>query len=118
MRRERPTRSICSPLRWRFRKGCLMQILESHIDKNGSTFKANRDRMQQLVAELRSRIAAARQGGGEKYVARHRAQGKLTVRERIDRLVDPESTFMELSPLAGLGMYADDTPGAGIVTGI
>ena len=68
-----------------------MQILESHIDTNGSTFKANRDRMQQLVAELRARIATAREGGGAKYVARHRAQGKMPVRERIDRLVDPES---------------------------
>src|SRR5438046_2856142 len=95
-----------------------MQILESHIDTNGSTFRANRDRMLQLVAELRARCAAAREGGGAKYVARHRAQGKMPVRERIDRLVDPESTFMEFSPLAGLGVYEDDTPGAGIVTGI
>ena len=52
-----------------------MPILESHIDTNGSTFKANRGRMQQLVAELRSRMAAAREGGGAKYVERHRAQG-------------------------------------------
>jgi acetyl-CoA carboxylase carboxyltransferase component len=95
-----------------------MQILESHIDKNTSTFKANRDRMVQLLAELRSRIAKAREGGGPKYVQRHREQGKLPVRERIDRLVDPEAPFLELSPLAGLGVYDDDTPGAGIVTGI
>src|SRR3954463_9685084 len=95
-----------------------MQILESHIDKNASTFKANRDRMQQLVAELRTRIATAREGGGAKYVERHRAQGKMPVRERIDRLIDPQSTLMELSPLAGLGVYEDETPGAGIVTGI
>jgi len=74
--------------------------------------------MQQLVAELRARIATARDGGGAKYVERHRAQGKMPVRERIGRLVDPESSFMELSPLAGLGVYEDETPGAGIVTGI
>src|SRR5258706_1861955 len=94
-----------------------MQILESHIDKNGSTFKANRDRMLQLTAELRSRIATARQGGGPKYVERHRKQGKLPVRERLERLVDPEFPFLELSPLAGLGVYADDTPAAGIISG-
>src|SRR5947207_2447293 len=95
-----------------------MQILESHIDTNGSTFRANGDRMRQLVAELRARVETAREGGGAKYVARHRAQGKMPVRERIDRLVDPESSFMELSPLAALGVYEDDTPGAGMVTGI
>ena len=95
-----------------------MQILESHIDKNSAAFKTNRDRMQKLVAELRSRIAVAREGGGPKYVQRHREQGKLPVRERIERLIDPESVFLELSPLAALGVYEDDTPGAGIVTGV
>jgi 3-methylcrotonyl-CoA carboxylase beta subunit len=95
-----------------------MQILESHIDKNSAAFKTNRDRMQTLVAELRSRIAVAREGGGPKYVQRHREQGKLPVRERIERLIDPDSVFLELSPLAALGVYEDDTPGAGIVTGV
>jgi 3-methylcrotonyl-CoA carboxylase beta subunit/propionyl-CoA carboxylase len=70
------------------------------------------------VAELRSRIKKAKEGGGPKYVQRHRDQGKLPVRERIDRLIDPKSPFFELSPLAGLGVYEDETPGAGIVTGI
>lgn len=95
-----------------------MQVLESLIDKNGATFKANRDRMKQLVAELQTRVKAAREGGGSKYLQRHREQGKLPVRERIDRLIDPKSPFLELSPLAGLGVYEDDTPGAGIVTGV
>jgi acetyl-CoA carboxylase carboxyltransferase component len=95
-----------------------MQILESHIDKNGPAFKANYDRMKQLVAELRARIAVAREGGGPSHVQRHREQGKLTVRERIDRLIDPGSPFLELSPLAALDVYEDDTPGAGVVTGI
>ena len=95
-----------------------MQILESHVDKNSTTFKANRERMQSLVAELRKQLAVAREGGGPKYVQRHREQGKLPVRERIDRLIDPGSSFLELSPLAGLGVYEGDTPGAGIVTGV
>ena len=57
-------------------------------------------------------------GGGPKYVARHREQGKLPVRERIERLLDPGSPFLELSPLAAWDMYDDEAPGAGIVTGI
>src|ERR1700681_4387242 len=95
-----------------------MQTLDTHIDKNSATFKANRDRMRKLVAELRARIATAKEGGGAKYLQRHRAQGKLPVRERIDLLIDPGSPFIEMSPLAALGVYEDDTPGAGIVTGI
>ena len=61
---------------------------------------------------------ARAQGGGPKYLQRHREQGKLPVRERIDRLLDPGSPFLELSPLAAFGMYDDEAPGAGIVTGI
>ena len=95
-----------------------MQILESLINKNSATFKANHERMRQLVGDLRARVAAAREGGGAKYVERHRQQGKLPVRERIARLIDPGSPFLELSPLAGYGVYEDDTPGAGLVTGI
>jgi len=95
-----------------------MQVLDSHIDPNDDTFKANRDRMQQLVADLRARTARAREGGGAKYLERHRAQGKLPVRERVTRLLDPASPFLELSPLAAAGMYDDDAPGAGLVTGI
>ena len=93
-------------------------ILESLINKNSPTFKANHERMRQLVGELRARIAEAREGGGAKYVERHREQGKLPVRERIARLIDAGAPFLELSPLAGYGVYEDDTPGAGIVTGI
>ncbi len=66
--------------------------------------------MQALVDEHRDRLAQARQGGGAKYVARHREQGKLPVRERIDGLIDPGSAFLELSPLAAWGMYDDDAP--------
>jgi 3-methylcrotonyl-CoA carboxylase beta subunit/propionyl-CoA carboxylase len=95
-----------------------MQILDTLINKNSATFKANQERMLQLVADLRARIATAREGGGQKYVQRHREQGKLPVRERIARLIDPGSSFLELSPLAGYGVYEDDAPGAGIVTGI
>jgi acetyl-CoA carboxylase carboxyltransferase component len=75
-----------------------------------------------LAEELRQRLAVVRQGGGAKYRQRQESQGKLFVRERIDRLLDAGSPFLELSPLAAWGMYEDQAPGgipgAGIVTGI
>src|SRR5438094_7015279 len=74
--------------------------------------------MEQLVAEVRERTAQVVLGGGEKAVERHRSRGKLTARERIDRLVDPGSAFLELSALAAWDLYDGDAPGAGIVTGI
>jgi acetyl-CoA carboxylase carboxyltransferase component len=95
-----------------------MTVLESHIKPDDATFKTNRARMEQLVAELGERIGRAREGGGAKYLQRHREQGKLPVRERIERLLDPGSPFLELSPLAAYEMYDNDAPAAGIVTGI
>ena len=96
-----------------------MQILESHISTNSPTFKANHDRMQQLVTELRARLAAAREGGGAKYVQRHREQGKLPVRERIARPArSRRRRFSSSRRSPGYGVYEDETPGAGIVTGI
>src|SRR5256714_1081912 len=74
--------------------------------------------MAELVAELRERTAQITRGGGEEAVARHRGRGKLTARERIDRLVDPGAAFLELSALAAWEVYDGDAPGAGIVTGI
>ena len=74
--------------------------------------------MERLVADLRARLDRARQGGDERSVKRHREQGKLLVRERLERLLDPDSPFLELSPLAANGVYDDDAPGAGLVTGI
>src|SRR5512133_3439359 len=95
-----------------------MDILETHVDTNSPMFRANRDRMAALVSELHERQATARQGGGAKYVERHREQGKLPVRERIDKLLDEGSSFLELSPLAAWDVYDNDAPGAGLVTGI
>jgi acetyl-CoA carboxylase carboxyltransferase component len=95
-----------------------MVVLDTHIEPSDATFRANRDRMQQLVAELRERLTRARDGGGAKYLERSRAQGKLPVRDRIARLLDAGSPFLECSPLAAFGMYDDEAPGAGLVTGI
>jgi acetyl-CoA carboxylase carboxyltransferase component len=95
-----------------------MDIIETHVNPDSEQFRVNYERMTALVAELRSRTAAVRQGGGPKYLQRHRDQGKLPVRERIDRLLDPGSSFLELSPLAGWGLYDNGAPAAGIVTGV
>src|SRR5262245_16033120 len=95
-----------------------MDPLDSHLDTASPEFAANRGHLQNLVDDLRQRVAAAREGGGAKYLARHREQGKVPVRERIAALLDPDTPFLELSPLAANGMYDGEAPGAGIVTGV
>src|SRR5687767_398738 len=74
--------------------------------------------MEALVVELREHTALVGRGGGDKALERHRSRGKLTARERIDRLVDPGSSFLELNALAAWELYEGDAPAAGIVTGI
>jgi 3-methylcrotonyl-CoA carboxylase beta subunit/propionyl-CoA carboxylase len=95
-----------------------MDRFDSHIQPSSDEFKANHARMSALVREYRDRLAAVRQGGGPKYLQRHRDQGKLPARERIAKLLDPESPFLELSPLAAWEMYDGDAPAAGMITGI
>ena len=95
-----------------------MDILPTHVQQDGQLYRENHARMTQLVAELQDRVAQIRQGGGEKYLQRHRQQGKLPARERIDRLLDAGSPFLELSSLAAWDMYDNDAPGAGMVTGV
>jgi 3-methylcrotonyl-CoA carboxylase beta subunit len=80
--------------------------------------QANRETMLALVGELRSKLEAVKKGGGEAAVKRHKDRGKLFVRERIEGVIDPETPFLELSALAANGMYEDEAPCAGIVTGI
>src|SRR5262245_24483610 len=93
-------------------------LLTSQVERNTDLFAQRRERMTGLVAELRERTARVAAGGGEKSVERHRSRGKLTARERIDLLVDPDTAFLELSALAAWGLYDDQAPAAGIVTGI
>ena len=95
-----------------------MAILDSRIDRAAPEFEANRSRMEALVAELRARSEQVAQGGGAESVERHRARGKLLARERVDRLLDPGSSFLELNALAAWELYDGDAPGAGIVCGI
>ena len=95
-----------------------MGRLTSHLDTRSETFLRGEERMRALCDELRARLAHARAGGGAGALERHRGRGKLPVRERIDLLLDPDTAWLELSPLAAFGMYEDEAPGAGIVTGI
>ncbi len=98
-----------------------MPVLRSRLDPASDEVRANHEALLALVAELRERQAAVAgrgAGGDDRSIARHRERGKLPVRERIDRLVDPGSPFLELSPLAANGLYDDEAPSAGIVTGI
>jgi acetyl-CoA carboxylase carboxyltransferase component len=95
-----------------------MDSITSSVNSSDPSFKSNEENNRHLADELHQRLASVRQGGGPKYRQRHEAQGKLFVRERIDRLLDPGSPFLELSPLAAWGMYEDQAPAAGIVTGI
>jgi 3-methylcrotonyl-CoA carboxylase beta subunit/propionyl-CoA carboxylase len=95
-----------------------LDIIETHVDLKSDQFRGNHERMSSLVSELRARTETARQGGGPRYLERHRQQGKLPVRERIDRLLDAASPFLELSPLAAWDLYDNEAPAAGIVTGM
>jgi 3-methylcrotonyl-CoA carboxylase beta subunit/propionyl-CoA carboxylase len=95
-----------------------MDLLRTNISPDTDEFRANRERMLALVTELRDRHAKVREGGGARYLERHRSQGKLPVRDRISQLLDPGSPFLELSTLAAWDLYDNDAPAAGIVTGI
>src|SRR5881628_3679743 len=94
-----------------------MAVLTSQAERSDA-FEERRARMEELVDQLRERTSQVARGGGEKAVARHRERGKLTARERIDRLIDPDSAFLELSALAAWELYDGQAPSAGIVTGI
>jgi 3-methylcrotonyl-CoA carboxylase beta subunit len=95
-----------------------MEALETHLDPSSDEFKANAERMQGLVDDLNHRVAKAKQGGGPKYLERHKQQGKVPPRDRIAALLDPDTPFLELSPLAANGMYDDEAPAAGMITGV
>ena len=94
-----------------------MTLLRSRIERSDD-FARRAERMAGLVSELRERTAVVAAGGGERAVERHRSRGKLLARERIDRLVDPGTAFLELNALAAWDVYEGQAPSAGIVTGV
>ncbi|MCC6613830.1 MAG: methylcrotonoyl-CoA carboxylase [Anaerolineae bacterium] len=95
-----------------------MQVLKSSINPRGDEYRENYAHNQALVAELAERQARVRAGGSERAVKKHLDAGKLLPRERVELLLDPGAPFLELSPLAAWGMYNDESPAAGLVTGI
>ncbi|HYF60058.1 MAG TPA: carboxyl transferase domain-containing protein [Burkholderiaceae bacterium] len=95
-----------------------MHPIESRLDTRSDDFQANARAMGALVEDLRATLARAARGGGDAARAKHVARGKLPPRDRVDQLLDPGSPFLELSPLAAHGMYDDEAPCAGIITGI
>lgn len=95
-----------------------MQPLASHIDTNSKDFQINSEFHRGLKEELKKKIEKVRLGGGEDAVKKHKARKKLPPRERIEKILDPGSPFLELSTLAAVDVYEDDVPGAGMVTGI
>ena len=95
-----------------------MDPLELQVNVDDAEHRANRQAMEAAMAEYRERLAQTMQGGGVDAVEKHKKRGKLLARERIDLLLDAGSPFLEFSALAAAGMYGDEAPGAGIVTGI
>ena len=95
-----------------------MEPLRSAADPTAEAFARNTAAHVALVADLREKIATAALGGGERARTRHTERGKLLPRDRVDALVDPASPFLELSPLAAHGLYDDEAPAAGIITGV
>jgi 3-methylcrotonyl-CoA carboxylase beta subunit/propionyl-CoA carboxylase len=95
-----------------------LDTLDSHINPDSELFRTNQARMETLVAQLRERTELVKQGGGPRQVERHREQGKLPARDRILKLLDADSPFLELSALAAWDLYDHGAPSAGIVTGI
>ena len=100
-----------------------MPVLETQLNARSADFQANATAMRALVDDLNAKFAQVEQGGGAAARAKHTARGKLLPRERVNMLLDPGTPFLELSPLAALGMYpdrdgSDSAPGAGLVVGI
>ena len=95
-----------------------MNRIESRINPSSSEFKENKAHMAALVAELKERVAQIKKGGPAHLHEAHKKRGKLFVRERLKLLFDPNTPFLELSPLAAWDMYNNEAPSAGIITGI
>ncbi len=95
-----------------------MYRIESKIKPTSTEFKENKKHMQKLVKELKERLSEIKKGGPQKMHEKHKARGKLFVRDRLKLLFDPDTPFLELSPLAAWGMYNNEFPAAGIITGV
>src|SRR5450631_3756145 len=95
-----------------------MPALASQLTPRSEDIKANAAAMRALVDDLNAKLATVAQGGGEAARAKHLARGKLLPRERVEMLLDPDTPFLEIAPLAALDVYRNDAPGAGLIAGI
>jgi 3-methylcrotonyl-CoA carboxylase beta subunit len=95
-----------------------MSVIASNVDEGSDTYRRYAAHNRQLAAALGTKVAAAALGGSEKHRERHVARGKLLPRDRVTRLLDPGSPFLEVGQLAANGMYRDEAPGAGLIAGI
>jgi 3-methylcrotonyl-CoA carboxylase beta subunit len=95
-----------------------MPVLKTTLDTSGPKFSSNRRAMEALLDKLREKTETAAAGGSERARKRHTDRGKLLPRERVERLVDPGTPFLEIGALAANGMYGEEAPGAGVITGI
>ena len=95
-----------------------MAILDSQLNVRSAEFQANASAMKAIVDDLKAKVAKVAEGGGEDARKKHTSRGKLLPRERVNQLLDPGTPFLEFSQLAAFGMYKDDAPGAGLITGI
>ncbi len=101
-----------------FLESAAVPVLPTTISAADPEFKVNREHMASLVEGLQAALRVVREGGGRVQVRRHRSRGKMTARERVHRLLDPGTGFLELSPLAATDLYGGEAPSAGIVTGV
>jgi acetyl-CoA carboxylase carboxyltransferase component len=95
-----------------------MGIIESHIDRKSPQYQENKRYFEELLDQLDEHMQQVQQGGGAEAIAKHRKRNKLLARERVQLLCDPDTPFLEFSPLAAWDMYNNEAPSAGIVTGI
>ena len=95
-----------------------MQVLDTRIDTASDEYRRRFEHHERLVAELRENLRKAREDRSEKAFKRHTSQGKLPIRERIARLLDPDTPFLETAPLAGFGMYDGGVHAGGLVSGV
>ena len=95
-----------------------MPVLSSFVDPRDAEFIDFAKAMDAAIAEIRAVVDEVKLGGGETARERHAARGKMLVRTRVDKLIDPGAPFLELSQVAAYQVYDDDVPSAGIITGI
>lgn len=95
-----------------------MPLIESQVDNRSESFLKNAQALREQVSLLKARLQTVKLGGGETATQKHKSRGKLTARERIQKLMDPGTAFLEFSTLAAWDMYEGDAPGAGVVTGM